>query len=285
MRKLICVMQFLVVVMIIFGLEACAGIRGQTDTSPTPTEVLVIPLNQPGRVNADVVPVRRGPGVEYEQAGTLSRDRGITVVGQSGDGKWYKVELPDYSGDQPSFWVATDFVTLIFSTETVTMTVVVSTASLTLLETITAQVLSPSASATLQFPTPYCAVSEGWVLYIVQPGDTLFTLALRTNTTTDEIMRANCLTSNQIVSGSGLYLPFAPATATHIQLQTPSSTSTSIPPETPTNTATTTPTQILRQTPTDTPQSSIAASSTPIPIHTPTATTTGTPDCSVLPWC
>jgi hypothetical protein len=143
----------LVVVAIIVGLSACAWIGRERVTVPTPTEVLVIPVNKPGIVNSDTVPVRLGPGVEYELAWTLSRNLDITVVGQSGDGKWYKVEFPDYSGDQSSFWVAADFVTLISLTETVTITVAVSTLSLTPTGTITAQVLNSSPSATLRFPT------------------------------------------------------------------------------------------------------------------------------------
>jgi LysM repeat protein len=282
MRKLSCVLHILVVVIIIFGLEACTEIPGQTDTSPTPTEVLVIPLNQPGQVNADVVPLRRGPGVEYEQAGTLSRNRSITVVGQSGDGKWYKVELPDYSGDQPSFWVAADFVTLIFSTETVTMTVVVSTASLTLLETTTAQVLSPTVSATLQFPTSSCAVPAGWVQYIVQSGDTLSRLAVRTNTTVDRIMQANCLSGTQLATGSRLYLPFVPPTNTPLIIQTPMPTTSGSPIAISTPTITNTAASIQTPTPTTTgtafvvhsPTPTATACPTPRPIHTITSTST-----------
>jgi LysM repeat protein len=62
-------------------------------------------------------------------------------------------------------------------------------------------------------PTP-CVPSapSGWVLYTVQAGDTLFSLAAARGTTADEVMRVNCLSSSEIVTGQQFYLPPTPCT-------------------------------------------------------------------------
>jgi hypothetical protein len=274
MRTLIRLVRCLFVLIIMIGLAACAGLGSDSVTIAAPTQAVVIPVKKPAIVNADTIPVRRGPGVEYAQATTLSRNYDISVIGQSGDGKWYKVEIPGYVGDQSSLWIAVDFVTIITPTEIVTVTVIMSSTSPTLVETITTQVLNPSPSETLQLPTSSCEPPAGWVLYIVQPRDTLLGLAVKTNTFVDQLMLANCLTSSQVATGSRLYLPFVPPTDTLLPF--PSSALT------PTNTATTSPTPrpIDTLTSTDTPRpidtltSTSTATITPRPIETVTLTDT-----------
>jgi LysM repeat protein len=62
-------------------------------------------------------------------------------------------------------------------------------------------------------PTPCLpAPPADWVLYTVRPGDTLFSLAVTRGTTTDEVMRVNCLNSSDIWAGDTLYLPPLPIT-------------------------------------------------------------------------
>ncbi len=63
-------------------------------------------------------------------------------------------------------------------------------------------------------PTPVpCYPQVGWPVYIVQPGDTLSSLAQRTFSTVDTLALANCLANpNQIFVGSPLYVPMLPLT-------------------------------------------------------------------------
>lgn len=80
------------------------------------------------------------------------------------------------------------------------------------------QPTSPPATAVPTSPpaptkTP-CGPPAGWVAYTVRVGDTLYSLAKRTNTTVPQIQRANCLNSTVILSGQPLYLPFSPPTPT-----------------------------------------------------------------------
>ena len=95
-------------------------------------------------------------------------------------------------------------------------------------------------------PTP-CEPPSNWQVYVVQLGDTLYSLAQRHGTTVDAIMQANCLEDDTLRVGQQLYLPPPTPTATATPTSTPTATPTNTPTATPTNTATAT------STPTETP--------------------------------
>ena len=59
-------------------------------------------------------------------------------------------------------------------------------------------------------PVP-CAPPPNWVIYIVQPGDTLYNLGLRVHKSVYELQLANCLSSSNIYAGQRLYVPYYPA--------------------------------------------------------------------------
>ena len=113
-------------------------------------------------------------------------------------------------------------------------------------------------------PLPPCGPPPGWVQYVVQPGDTLTSLAARTGTTVNAVAQANCLTRYVVRAGQVVWLPFLP------------------PPPPPTAT----PLPTLPPTATFTPQATFTATSqpptathTPLPSDTPTSwpTETATP--------
>jgi LysM repeat protein len=58
-------------------------------------------------------------------------------------------------------------------------------------------------------PTP-CPLPDGWVIYTIQPGDTLESLADQTGTTVEELMRANCMSDNLIIAYEDINLPSRP---------------------------------------------------------------------------
>lgn len=94
--------------------------------------------------------------------------------------------------------------------------------------------VQPSATAVR------CGAPSNWVIYIVQPGDTLFNIAQRVNSSVSQLKYANCLTSDNIRSGQKLYVPYQPApivSPTYIPptTQPPAPTSTPIPTATPTD--------------------------------------------------
>ncbi len=118
-------------------------------------------------------------------------------------------------------------------------------------------------------PPPYpCGPPLGWVVYIVQPGDTLYSLSRRFNVGIEAIRRANCLPDYTIYLGSPLYLPPLPPTLTH----TPTPPHTLTPTDTPMPTLT--PTPIPTEFPTFTPTLIPTLTPTLIPTHTPTLTPT-----------
>ena len=128
-------------------------------------------------------------------------------------------------------------------------------------------------------PTP-CGPFPGWVIYIVQPGDTLYSLARRHNTSVWAIARANCLRDYNIYAGQRLYLPPLPPTPT--PTFTPSATPTL--PETATPTATITPEETPSPTPSLTPTTPVTGTVTPTPTETAPPVPTDTPTPTTTPF-
>ncbi len=126
-------------------------------------------------------------------------------------------------------------------------------------------------------PPPYtCVPPANWRIYYVQPGETLFRLALRYGITLDAIRRANCLTSYSLYAGQALYLPPYPVmTVTPRPSTTPRPTLTFTPTPTPTSTA--------EPSPTVTPSPTSSATPTPEPTATPTLPPTDTPEPTATP--
>ena len=118
-----------------------------------------------------------------------------------------------------------------------------------------------------QTPIP-CGPPPGWIVYVVQTGDTLYHLSQAYGISVTELQNANCMSGTLLRLGQRLYVPpwatlvpsptFSnPPAITNTPTGTPTATST--PPATPTDTATATDTTV----PTD----------TELPTATPTATT------------
>ncbi len=158
-----------------------------------------------------------------------------------------------------------------------------------------------------------CGAPQGWIHYVVHPGDSLLKLAKDHESTVFLIMKANCLESTYLAAGRKLFLPpkappqdvptrilpsptrtrpKATPTATFISIFIPTSTSTStsifiptpIESETPLPTTTIVPSPTntgtpLPQTPTGTPSEPIET-----PWSTPTTTPTSTPTATNTPF-
>lgn len=134
-----------------------------------------------------------------------------------------------------------------------------------------------------------CGPPAWWTRYTVQPGDTMFSLAISRGTTVFAVMNANCLSSSYLVAGKQIYLPplvSQPPTATSIPpsvtpeppathtprpaaTDVPTATATGTPEATPTTTATITATATATGTVTATSTATATPSATP---ETPTAT-------------
>ncbi len=140
--------------------------------------------------------------------------------------------------------------------------------------------LPPVVFTPTPLPPPPCGPPPGWVQYVVQQGDTLNSLAARTNTTVYAIAQASCLTRNVIHAGQVVWLPFLPPppptprptlppTATFTPHPAPTLTLTPVPSNTPVATFTAT-----SQPPTATYTPLPTATHTPMPQPTETATPT-----------
>ena len=125
-----------------------------------------------------------------------------------------------------------------------------------------------------------CGAPQGWLHYVVHPGDTLLKLAEDHNSTIYLIMNANCLESTYLAAGRKLFLPPPQATQIVPTRQFPSPTQ-----PRPQLTVTATWTRQFIQTPTSTPTffpyvtetaTSIIITTTPTPTLTPWPTETST---------
>jgi LysM repeat protein len=75
----------------------------------------------------------------------------------------------------------------------------------------TSLIPSPTETATASpIPPTNCPPPSGWVLVMIQPGDTLEILAVRYRTTPEALMAANCLVSPILLPGYGIYVPPVP---------------------------------------------------------------------------
>lgn len=131
---------------------------------------------------------------------------------------------------------------------------------------------STSTPATVQ-PTS-CGAPAGWVVYTVQVGDTLSSIAATHGITLTQLQTANCLTSTEIYVGQQLYVP-GESQATQIPTLTATEQATEVPPPTATRYPTDTPSPSDTSDPTLTPFDT--STNTPIPSPTPFPTITDTP--------
>jgi LysM repeat protein len=141
-----------------------------------------------------------------------------------------------------------------------------------------------------QPPTPpvvQCSPPRSWVIYIVQPGDTLNQISRLYGVSVAQLQYANCLGGSSLIkSGDRLYVPNVPT-------RTPSPTHTFTPSPLPTETPTllpTTPAPTVvppthtqpapspTDTPTATPTATQSPTTTPTSEDTPTPTATNTPE-------
>ena len=82
-----------------------------------------------------------------------------------------------------------------------------------------APTLSPRAEAGLAPQTPAaCIPPVDWGIHVVQPGNTLYSLARRYNTGLDTLMQVNCLNTYTIFAGQRIYVPAPPASPTSATL-------------------------------------------------------------------
>lgn len=94
--------------------------------------------------------------------------------------------------------------------------------------TATAAAMLGATPTPMLSPSPTsCQPPPGWVSYTVRPGDTLSSLASQSGARSEDILRANCISSDQISANDLIYLPDYPPTplptlsATPIAIPTP----------------------------------------------------------------
>lgn len=140
--------------------------------------------------------------------------------------------------------------------------------------TATVTQLPPTPQPTLSSTVVSCDPPAGWIRYTVKSGDTLTRISMLYRISLQELIRANCLLSNNIRVGMMLWVPNV---ATSTLTASPTYTATEVQPtHKPTSTLTFTPTDTQIPTSTNTPEPPTpTATETPQP---PTPTPTNTPE-------
>jgi LysM repeat protein len=157
----------------------------------------------------------------------------------------------------------------------------------------------PSHGTQVHTPTSIpCGPPPGWKVYMVQSGDTLYSLSRRCGASIEAIQHANCMQTSAVYTGYALYLPFLPVlpsrpplvTELPTAMPTAKPTSTAEPTPTPSVSATGEPATVTpssTSTPTEEPPDKATATRTPEPATadtaTPTSTSTVTPSSSDTP--
>jgi LysM repeat protein len=71
--------------------------------------------------------------------------------------------------------------------------------------------IPPEPTATKAIETESCSQPEGWIVYTIQPGDTLYALSVRFGVSVQEIQQVNCMGSSTLLEvGKTIYLPQQP---------------------------------------------------------------------------
>lgn len=126
-----------------------------------------------------------------------------------------------------------------------------------------------------------CGAPYGWVTYIIQPGDTLYRLALAFRTTVAQLQLANCMgNSTLLVVGDTLFVPNVPTSTSPPTLSPfPTLTYTPLPSSTPSLTVPPSQTSTLPASPSGTATSTntLSPSPTMTPIPSPSATDAASP--------
>lgn len=143
---------------------------------------------------------------------------------------------------------------------------------------------SSETGATPEPTTAGCVPAQpaGWINYAVQPGDTLFRLAVNGGTTVEALMQVNCRTSTVIYVGEVLFVPQGNSVVQSTPQQPGSSSppgigvSTSLPPDTRE------PSPLASPTSTATPTPSATFTPFPTPV-TPSATPPDEPQTTAVP--
>ena len=138
----------------------------------------------------------------------------------------------------------------------------------------TVEIASATVSATPTLTAvakPACGPFRGWVLYSVQPSDTLYKLSQAFGVSIGHLQQANCLSGTLIRAGTRLYVPNVATRTPNVTATVTQAPSTTPEQPSPTVSITQLPSETMvptSQTPTETP----TETATEIPTETPTNT-------------
>jgi LysM repeat protein len=160
--------------------------------------------------------VRYGPGTNYPPLSEpLSEGQCLAFSGRTRDGVWVQIApiqpdpaLQRYAGR----WISQGEIAVLVdhgnSPRDLPVVILIQTPKSHLTETMSIEE-TPTRSAS----SVACTPEYSFPIYLVRSGDTLSSIALATNSTVEELMRANCIppgNANTMYAGQPLYVPRLP---------------------------------------------------------------------------
>jgi LysM repeat protein len=134
-----------------------------------------------------------------------------TIVSTPPDSS-FSLVTPENCGQIPAGWQAY----MVQASDSLTSLGVargITVAEIMRVNCLTVPVIYPNTILYLPIQAPTrvpCGPPSWWTRYLVQSGDTLFSLARRYGTTVYQIMNANCMVGPQLTAGRYIYLPPRP---------------------------------------------------------------------------
>jgi len=127
-----------------------SGLKGVAEPTLTP-QLVITPLSLQAVVVSDSAPLRSGPGIDYAQAGALSRDQVVNVKGVTVRNDWYLIGIPGYQPVPSQIWVSSELIAVVTPSVQPTNT---STPFVSYMDTQTAPTITPTLIPPSGTPTP-----------------------------------------------------------------------------------------------------------------------------------
>lgn len=127
-----------------------SGLKSAAEPTLTP-QLVITPLSLQAVILSDSAPLRSGPGINYAQAGAISRNQVVNVNGVTDRNDWYLISIPGYQAASGQIWVSSELIAVVTPSVQPTYTL---TPFVSYLDTQTALTSTPTLIPPSETPTP-----------------------------------------------------------------------------------------------------------------------------------
>jgi hypothetical protein len=110
-KKIIQLIMILIIIPILIPIIACGSSTPEPSLPPT-KKIVVVPVQKKGEIKINNTILRAGPGVDYDQIGTMDEGEIVDIVGMTEEDGWLKIEITD-AEENGDIWVSSAFVSFL----------------------------------------------------------------------------------------------------------------------------------------------------------------------------